>query len=67
MSALPLIAAALSSIIDYPVKTYDECIAEGLDPNKILDIELIHKYSLAESNDYGEFVQRPIFKQYEEN
>ncbi|RIB04049.1 hypothetical protein C2G38_2285454 [Gigaspora rosea] len=67
MSALPLIAAALSYIIDYPVKTYDECIAEGLDPNNILDIELIHKYSLAESNDNGEFVQRPIFKKYEEN
>ncbi|KAF0396190.1 ubiquitin domain-containing protein [Gigaspora margarita] len=67
MTALPLIAAAVSSIIDYPVKTHDECIAEGLDPNKILDIELIHKYSLTESNDNGEFVQRPIFKQYEEN
>ncbi|CAG8842176.1 9978_t:CDS:1, partial [Racocetra persica] len=51
MSALPFIAAALSSIIDCPVKTYDECIDEGLDPNKILDIDLVHKYSLAESND----------------
>ncbi|CAG8815270.1 10643_t:CDS:2, partial [Gigaspora margarita] len=67
MTALPLIAAAVSSIIDYPVKTYDECIAEGLDPNKILDIELIHKYSITESNDNGEFVKRPMFKQYEEN
>ncbi|CAG8781701.1 38138_t:CDS:1 [Gigaspora margarita] len=67
MTALPLIAAAISSIIDFPVKTYDDCIAEGLDPNKTFDIELIHKYSLTVSNDNGEFVQRPIFKQYEEN
>ncbi|CAG8766047.1 23589_t:CDS:2, partial [Gigaspora rosea] len=51
MTALPLIAAAVSSMTDYPVKTYNECIAEGLDLDKILDIELIHKYSIPESND----------------
>ncbi|CAG8820920.1 16532_t:CDS:2, partial [Gigaspora rosea] len=67
MSPLPFIATAISSIIDCPVKTYDECVAEGLDPNKTLDLDIVHKYSLPKINANGEFVRRPTFKQYEEH
>ncbi|CAG8767512.1 21607_t:CDS:2, partial [Gigaspora rosea] len=67
MTALPLIATAISSITNYPIKIYNECIAEGLDLNKISDIELIYKYSIQESNSNGKLVQWPTFKHYEEN
>jgi hypothetical protein len=47
MSQLPLVASAISSIINKPVKTYDECKIKGLkvDPSQILDLDTIHKKS----------------------
>src|SRR5204862_1442479 len=61
---LELVAAAISSIINCPVKTYDECVADGLDvlPNQILDLDLVHKYSFIRQED-EEFVQNPPFRQ----
>ncbi|RGB41398.1 hypothetical protein C1646_310129 [Rhizophagus diaphanus] len=58
MSQLQLVASAVSSIIESPVKTYDECIANGLkiDPSQILDLDTIHKRSLARINEELEFV-----------
>ncbi|CAB4405326.1 unnamed protein product [Rhizophagus irregularis] len=62
MSELPdltLIAAVISSIINCPVKTYDECIAEGLDPNRTLDPVLVHKYSVTNKNiSFKKFVEK---------
>jgi hypothetical protein len=48
MSQLPLVASAISSIINSPVKTYDECVKDGLkvDPSQILDLDTIFKKSL---------------------
>ncbi|CAG8536217.1 uncharacterized protein OCT59_005864 [Rhizophagus irregularis] len=48
MSQLSLVASAISSIIKCPVKTYDECKADGLkiDPAQILDLDTIYKKSL---------------------
>ncbi|CAB4485332.1 hypothetical protein RhiirA5_365404 [Rhizophagus irregularis] len=48
MSQLSLVASAISSIIKCPVKTYDECKADGLkiDPVQILDLDTIFKKSL---------------------
>ncbi|CAB4444699.1 unnamed protein product [Rhizophagus irregularis] len=48
MSQLPLVASAISSIIKCPVKTYDECKADGLkiDLSQILDLDTIYKKSL---------------------
>ncbi|CAB5322644.1 unnamed protein product [Rhizophagus irregularis] len=53
MSQLPLVASAISSIIESPVKTYDECIANGLkiDPSQILDLDTIYKRSLTRINE----------------
>ncbi|RGB41410.1 hypothetical protein C1646_310306 [Rhizophagus diaphanus] len=53
MSQLQLVASAISSIIESPVKTYDECIANGLkiDPSQILDLDTIHKRSLRRINE----------------
>ncbi|POG79124.1 ubiquitin-related domain-containing protein, partial [Rhizophagus irregularis DAOM 181602=DAOM 197198] len=47
MSQLPLVASAISSIINKPVKTYDECKIKGLkvDPSQILDLDTFHKKS----------------------
>ena len=48
MSQLSLVASAMSAILDIPVKTYDECIANGyaISPEQILDIDFIHRNSL---------------------
>ncbi|CAB4414226.1 unnamed protein product [Rhizophagus irregularis] len=48
MSQLSLVASAMSSILDIPVKTYDECIANGytISPEQILDLNFIHNNSL---------------------
>ena len=42
MVELGLVATAISSIINYPVKTFDECITNGVDvlPNQILDLDI---------------------------
>ncbi|RIA98219.1 hypothetical protein C1645_750559 [Glomus cerebriforme] len=67
MSKLALVAAALSSIINCPVKTYDECVANGLEisPNQILDLDIVHKYSFVREGD-DEVVQKPAFRQGDE-
>ncbi|GBB96653.1 hypothetical protein RclHR1_02800003 [Rhizophagus clarus] len=63
MSQLPLVASAISTIIDSPVKTYDECVNNGLtiNPSQILDVDTIHKRSLTriefEDNDPPEDVE----------
>jgi hypothetical protein len=48
MSQLSFVASAISSIINSPVKTYDECVKDGLkiDPSQILDLDTIYKKSL---------------------
>ena len=48
MSQLAFVASAISSIIDSPVKTYNECINNRLtiDRKKILDLDTIYKKSL---------------------
>ena len=65
MHDLALVAAALSSIINCPVKTYDECVADGLDilPNQNLDLDLVHKYSFLRQDDYYEIIQNIPFRQ----
>ncbi|CAB4386865.1 hypothetical protein RhiirA5_492520 [Rhizophagus irregularis] len=67
MSELSLVAAALSSIINHPVKTYRECVANGLDvlPNQFLDLDLVHKYSFVKEGD-DKVVQKPSFRQGDE-
>src|SRR5436190_21184909 len=67
MSELGLVAAAISSIINCPVKTYDEYLAEGLDalPNQILDLGVVHKYSFVRQGD-DKLVQKPLFRQGDE-
>ncbi|RIA98217.1 hypothetical protein C1645_686038 [Glomus cerebriforme] len=67
MSELALVAAAISSIINCPIKTYDECIADGLNilPNQILDLDLVHKYSFVKEGD-DKVVQKPVFRQGDE-
>ena len=64
MFELGLVAAAISSIIDYPVKTFDECVANGVDvlPNQILDLDIVHKYSFVRQDD-DRPVQEPSFTQ----
>ncbi|CAB5189768.1 unnamed protein product [Rhizophagus irregularis] len=54
MSKLELVASAISSMINVPVKTYDECLAKGwkkIPPEQFLDIGRIHESSL---NRYGD-------------
>ena len=53
MSELSLAASALSSILNIPVKTYDECVANGysVSPEQILDINFIHRNSLIRVED----------------
>jgi hypothetical protein len=48
MSKLSLVASAMSSILDMPVKTYDECVANGytISPEQILDLNFVHRKSL---------------------
>ncbi|GBC02582.1 hypothetical protein RclHR1_00470012 [Rhizophagus clarus] len=48
MSQLSLVASAMSSILDIPVKTYDECVANEytISPEQILDINFVHTISL---------------------
>ncbi|RIA90197.1 hypothetical protein C1645_805894 [Glomus cerebriforme] len=48
MSQLALVASAMSSILNIPVKTYDECVANGyiVSSEQILDINFIHRNSL---------------------
>ncbi|GBB94550.1 hypothetical protein RclHR1_02380009 [Rhizophagus clarus] len=67
MSELALVAAAISSIINCPVKTYDECVADGLEvlPNKFLDLDLVHKYSFVREGD-DKAAQKPSFRQGDE-
>src|SRR5579862_5553065 len=45
MSQLSLVASAMSAILDIPVKTYNECIANGyvISPEQILDVDFIHR------------------------
>ena len=64
MSDLALVAAAISSIINCPVKTYDECVADELEvlPDQILDLDLVHKYSFVREGD-DEVVQKRPFRQ----
>ena len=64
MFELGLVAAAISSIIDYPVKTFDECVANGIEvlPNQILDLDIVHKYSFVRQDD-DRPVQEPSFTQ----
>ncbi|RGB32148.1 hypothetical protein C1646_670347 [Rhizophagus diaphanus] len=67
MSELALVAAALSSIINCPVKTYYECVANELEilPNQILDLDLVHKYSFVKEGD-DKAVPKPSFRQDDE-
>src|SRR5437762_58974 len=67
MVELGLVATAISSIINYPVKTFDECVANGVDilPNQILDLDIVHKYSFVRQDD-DRAVQEPSFTQYDE-
>jgi hypothetical protein len=48
MVKLELVASAISSMINVPVKTYDECLANGwkIPPTQFLDVSNIHKSSL---------------------
>ena len=48
MSQLSLVASAMSSILNIPVKTYDECVANGytVSSEQFLDINFIHRNSL---------------------
>ncbi|CAB4492007.1 unnamed protein product [Rhizophagus irregularis] len=64
MSELALVAAALSSIINCPVKTYYECVANELEilPNQVLDLDLVHKYSFVKEGD-DKAVPKPSFRQ----
>ena len=53
MSDLALVASAISSIINCTVKTYDECVADGLtiSPSQILDLDSIYRGSLVSFKD----------------
>ena len=64
MVELGLVATAISSIINYPVKTFDECVANGIEvlPNQILDLDMVHKHSFVRQYDDGP-VQEPFFTQ----
>ncbi|CAI2190395.1 12983_t:CDS:1 [Funneliformis geosporum] len=48
MSQLVLVASAMSTMLKTPVKTYDECVANGYEvlPEQILDINTVHSLLL---------------------
>ncbi|GES74417.1 ubiquitin-related domain-containing protein [Rhizophagus clarus] len=48
MAQLSLFASAISAMIKSPVKTYDECVANGMTikPSQILDLDTIYKKTL---------------------
>ncbi|CAI2169869.1 4697_t:CDS:2 [Funneliformis geosporum] len=48
MSQLVLVASAMSAMLKTPVKTYDECVANGYEilPAQILDINTVHSLLL---------------------
>src|SRR2546421_218993 len=59
MSDLKLVAAAISSVINFPVKTHDECA--NFSDSQILDLDAVHKHSFRQG------VEGNVFRQGEIN